>query len=72
MSTSNFYTPTQALGIAISFSFIDIGANILGLAWNGRFFTFDNIAHWFDFQKYNFTINPVDFLVDLNLKTFDF
>jgi hypothetical protein len=68
MSTSNFYTPTQALGIAISFSVVDVGANILGLAWNGRFFTFDNIAHWFDFQQYSFTMNPVDFLASYNTK----
>uniref|UniRef100_A0A915DYG5 Uncharacterized protein n=1 Tax=Ditylenchus dipsaci TaxID=166011 RepID=A0A915DYG5_9BILA len=34
----------------------------VGLAWDGKFFTIDNIQHWFDFRYYNFTINPVDFM----------
>src|SRR4051812_33125580 len=64
MPTSNFYTPNQALVIALTFSVIDIGTNILGLAWNGEFFTFDNISYWFNFRDYKFTENPVDFLLE--------
>ncbi|KAI6203581.1 ATP-binding cassette sub-family B member 9 [Aphelenchoides besseyi] len=58
----SWYSPTQAAGIAFAFAALDLMITILGLAWNGRFFTFDNIAHWFDFAHYYFTISPIDFL----------
>lgn len=58
-----WYTSLQALCFAITFSVIDILINLLGLAWDGKFFTIDNIRHWFDFRYYYFTINPIDFLV---------
>jgi hypothetical protein len=61
--TSSWYTPSQALWLAVGFACLDLAINVFGLAWNGKFFTFDNIAHWFDFRFYNFTLNPVDFLV---------
>lgn len=60
---ASWYTPVQALSIAIGFAVLDIVVNIFGLAWDGEFFTFDNIRHWFDFRYYSFTLNPVDFLV---------
>ncbi|KAH7726669.1 ATP-binding cassette sub-family B member 9 isoform 5 [Aphelenchoides avenae] len=59
---ASWYTPVQALSIAIAFAVLDIIVNIFGLAWDGEFFTFDNIRHWFDFRYYTFTLNPVDFL----------
>ncbi|KAI1703534.1 ABC transporter transmembrane region domain-containing protein [Ditylenchus destructor] len=62
-SRSAWYSPIQALLLSIVFVFIDIIVNIFGLAWDGKFFTVDNISHWFDFRYYNFTINPVDFMV---------
>ncbi|KAI3418881.1 hypothetical protein GPALN_007979 [Globodera pallida] len=60
--SSSWYSPGQALGLACCFACLDILVNVLGLAWDGRFFTIDNIYHWFDFRYYNFTLNPVDFL----------
>ncbi|CAD5209211.1 unnamed protein product [Bursaphelenchus xylophilus] len=58
----HWYSPVQALGISICFAVLDVVICILGLAWDGKFFTFDNIVHWFDFQSYSFTRNPIDFL----------
>uniref|UniRef100_A0A1I8AD46 ABC-type antigen peptide transporter n=1 Tax=Steinernema glaseri TaxID=37863 RepID=A0A1I8AD46_9BILA len=57
-----WYSGTQALAIAIAFGLLDIGVNLLGLAWNGSFFTYQNIVHWFDLKDYDFCQNPVDFL----------
>ncbi|PAV67723.1 hypothetical protein WR25_04234 [Diploscapter pachys] len=59
---SSFYTGSQALFCAASFTVIDLAVNVFGLAWNGKYFTFDNIKHWFDLANYNFLMNPVDFL----------
>ncbi|KAL7080242.1 hypothetical protein ACQ4LE_000370 [Meloidogyne hapla] len=61
-STQAWYTPKQALCIALTFAIVDLLVNIFGLAWNGKFFTFDNLQHWFDFSHYAFTNNPIDFL----------
>lgn len=63
IQTTTWYSPNQALFFGILFTILDISINIFGLAWNGRFFTFNNIKHWFDFRYYHFTINPIDFLV---------
>uniref|UniRef100_A0A1I8BD31 CX domain-containing protein n=1 Tax=Meloidogyne hapla TaxID=6305 RepID=A0A1I8BD31_MELHA len=52
----------EALCIALTFAIVDLLVNIFGLAWNGKFFTFDNLQHWFDFSHYAFTNNPIDFL----------
>jgi hypothetical protein len=62
VSAQSWYSPKQALCIAITFAIIDLFINIFGLAWNGKFFTFDNLEHWFDFSHYKFTNNPIDFL----------
>ena len=61
-SAQAWYSPKQALCIAITFAVIDLSINTFGLAWNGKFFTFDNLQHWFDFSHYTFTNNPIDFL----------
>ena len=58
----SWYSPGQALLFAVVFASLDIAINVFGLAWNGRFFTFANIQHWFDFRYYSFTLNPIDFL----------
>jgi hypothetical protein len=60
--SASWYTPRQALLLSLAFACLDLIVNIFGLAWNGNFFTFSNIAYWFDFSHYNFTLNPVDFL----------
>lgn len=62
-----WYSPTQALGIALSFACLDALLVVLGLAWDGRFFTFSNIVHWFDLHNYSFTRNPIDFLVSAGI-----
>nr|CDJ82259.1 unnamed protein product [Haemonchus contortus] len=59
---SSFYTGGQALSFAVFFAGLDVGVNMFGLAWNGQYFTVDNIKHWFDLPNYKFTTNPVDFL----------
>ncbi|CAB3406987.1 unnamed protein product [Caenorhabditis bovis] len=59
---SSLYTGGQALFICVAFIVIDLAVNMLGLAWNGKYFTIDNIAHWFDLKAYDFRKNPVDFL----------
>lgn len=64
---SSWYSPKQAVGIALGFAILDILVNILGLAWNGEYFTFDNISHWFNLKEYSFKKNPVDFLVSFGL-----
>ncbi|CEF68673.1 ATP-binding cassette sub-family B member 9 [Strongyloides ratti] len=56
-----FYSPKQALVITFVFSIIDIFINLLGLTWNGSFFTLGNLIHWFSWKNYDFTKNPVDF-----------
>uniref|UniRef100_A0A915MBE7 Uncharacterized protein n=1 Tax=Meloidogyne javanica TaxID=6303 RepID=A0A915MBE7_MELJA len=61
-NTQAWYSPKQALCIALTFAIVDLLVNIFGLAWNGKFFTFDNLQHWFDFSHYTFTNNPIDFL----------
>ena len=53
--SSSWYTPGQALAIALTLALLDLTVNVFGLAWNGNFFTFANIAHWFDFRFYNFS-----------------
>ncbi|KAE9550301.1 hypothetical protein FO519_006491 [Halicephalobus sp. NKZ332] len=58
----SWYSPHQALGIALGFAALDIFVVMMGLMWNGKFFTTDNIIHWFDFKNYDFCKNPVDFL----------
>jgi|UniRef100_A0AC35EXM9 ATP-binding cassette subfamily B (MDR/TAP) protein 9 len=58
----SWYSPHQALGIALAFVILDIFVVMMGLMWDGRFFTVDNIVHWFDFRNYDFRRNPVDFL----------
>ncbi|EFP02911.1 hypothetical protein GCK72_001996 [Caenorhabditis remanei] len=60
--TSSLYTGGQALFICLAFIGLDLLVNIFGLAWNGKYFTFANIAHWFDLENYSFLKNPVDFL----------
>lgn len=59
----SFYTGNQALWIAVFFAGLDVAVNVFGLAWNGRYFTLDNLKHWFDLANYSFLVNPVDFLV---------
>ncbi|VDP14193.1 unnamed protein product [Heligmosomoides polygyrus] len=59
---SSFYSGSQALSLALFFSGLDIAVNMFGLAWNGQYFTTDNIKHWFDLAHYKFTTNPIDFL----------
>ena len=61
--TGSWYSPHQALGIALGFAALDIFVVMMGLMWDGKFFTTDNIIHWFDFKNYDFCKNPVDFLV---------
>uniref|UniRef100_A0A0K0FY22 ABC-type antigen peptide transporter n=1 Tax=Strongyloides venezuelensis TaxID=75913 RepID=A0A0K0FY22_STRVS len=56
-----FYSPNQVLVITCVFSIIDIFINLLGLTWNGNFFTLANLSHWFAWKNYDFTKNPVDF-----------
>ncbi|ULU13282.1 hypothetical protein L3Y34_016052 [Caenorhabditis briggsae] len=60
--TSSLYTGGQALFICLAFIGLDVLVNVFGLAWNGKYFTFANIAHWFDLANYSFLKNPVDFL----------
>src|SRR5688572_16924311 len=62
MPYSSWYTPGQALSLAVSFASLDLLVNVLGLAWNGNFFTLQSIVHWMDFAHYIFSLNPVDFL----------
>ncbi|VDM38558.1 unnamed protein product [Toxocara canis] len=59
---AEWYSGAQALFVAIGFATFDMLMNIFGLAWNGKFFTVDNIVHWFDLENYQFRKNPVDFL----------
>ena len=63
MPSDSFYTATQAAGIAFAFALLDVAMTLLGLAWNGRYFTLDNIRYWFQLDRYSFTVNPIDFLV---------
>lgn len=60
---AEWYSGAQALFVAVAFSIFDMLMNIFGLAWNGKFFTTDNIIHWLDLENYEFRKNPVDFLV---------
>ncbi|WKX88018.1 hypothetical protein Q1695_007992 [Nippostrongylus brasiliensis] len=66
---SSFYSGGQALGIAVFFAGLDVAVNMFGLAWNGQYFTTDNIKHWFDLSNYKFTTNPIDFLVNFSRKS---
>lgn len=62
----SWYSAHQALGIAMVFALLDVFVVMMGLMWDGKFFTIDNVVHWFDFNNYDFRRNPVDFLVSLN------
>ncbi|CAJ0961341.1 unnamed protein product, partial [Mesorhabditis belari] len=59
---SDFYSGRQALVICLIFVLLDFTVNWFGLMWNGKYFTIDNIYHWFNLHDYKFTVNPVDFL----------
>uniref|UniRef100_A0A7E4UMG2 ABC-type antigen peptide transporter n=1 Tax=Panagrellus redivivus TaxID=6233 RepID=A0A7E4UMG2_PANRE len=61
--SSGWYSPWTAVGIATVFAMLDVFVVMMGLMWDGNFFTFDNVVHWFDLANYKFTENPVDFLL---------
>nr|pir hypothetical protein ZK484.2 - Caenorhabditis elegans [Caenorhabditis elegans] len=61
--SSSLYTGGQALFICLAFIGLDLLVNVFGLAWNGKYFTFDNIAHWFDLANYSFLKNPAVALI---------
>uniref|UniRef100_A0A0N4Z1N5 ABC-type antigen peptide transporter n=1 Tax=Parastrongyloides trichosuri TaxID=131310 RepID=A0A0N4Z1N5_PARTI len=65
-----FYSPKQAFVVTIVFSLIDTFINLLGLTWNGKFFSISNLEHWFTWANYHFTKNPVDFFFIGLIRTF--